>query len=184
LIGDPGQPGALNQLASSLAGTMNQIVSQGVVSAGPPAVPSPGGLFAAPDPAHPTLAASNLAVNPNMTASQLPAIDQNGVPNGVPLAIAALANSAEADLGSASYTTFYGNAAAQVGSQLNQAQSNQTMTAETLAQAQSMRQSDSGVSLDAEAINVLQFQAGYQAVAKMVSTLATLTQSLIDMIPD
>jgi flagellar hook-associated protein FlgK len=47
-----------------------------------------------------------------------------------------------------------------------------------------MRQTDSGVSLDAEAINVLQFQAGYQAVAKMVSTLQTLTQALIDMIPN
>ena len=119
-----------------------------------------------------------------MTANQLPAIDQNGVPNGVPLALGALANSAAADLGSVGYTTFYGGAAAQVGSQLNQAQSNQTMSAQTLAQAQSMRQSESGVSLDAEAINVLQFQAGYQAVAKMVNTLATLTQSLIDMIPN
>ena len=59
-----------------------------------------------------------------------------------------------------------------MGTQLNTAQSNQTLTAQTLAQAQSMRQSVSGVSLDAEAINVLQFQAGYQAVAKMVSTLA------------
>ena len=57
------------------------------------------------------------------------------------------------------------------------------MTAQTLAQAQNMRQTESGVSLDAEAINVLQFQAAYQAVAKMVTTLATLTQSLIDMIP-
>jgi flagellar hook-associated protein 1 len=95
-----------------------------------------------------------------------------------------LANSAPAELGSAGYTTFYGDAAALVGSQLNTAQSNQTMTAQTLAQAQSMRQNESGVSLDAEAINVLQFQAGYQAVAKMVTTLDTLTQSLIDMIPD
>jgi len=183
LIGDASQPGALNQLAASLAGTVNQIVSQGVVSAGPPPVPAPTGLFTAVDPTHPTQAASTMAVDPAMTASQLPAIDQNGVPNGVPLALGALANSAEADLGSASYTTFYGNAAATVGSQLSQAQSNQTMTAQTLAQAQSMRQTQSGVSLDAEAINVLQFQAGYQAVAKMVNTLANLTQSLIDMIP-
>jgi flagellar hook-associated protein 1 FlgK len=147
-------------------------------------VPAPSGLFTPLDPAHPTAAASTLAVDPAMTANQLPAIDQNGVPNGVPLALGALANSAAADLGSVGYTTFYGGAAAQVGSQLNQAQSNQTMSAQTLAQAQSMRQSESGVSLDAEAINVLQFQAGYQAVAKMVNTLATLTQSLIDMIPN
>jgi len=181
LIGDASQPGALNQLATSLAGTVNAIVSQGSVSAG--VAPSGVGLFTAPDPAHPTAAASTLTIDPAMNASQLPVIDQNGVPNGVPLALGALANSTAADLGSVSYTTFYGDTAAQVGSQLNQAQSNQTVTAQTLAQAQSMRQSESGVSLDAEAINILQFQAGYQAVAKMVNTLATLTQSLINMIP-
>jgi flagellar hook-associated protein 1 FlgK len=71
-----------------------------------------------------------------------------------------------------------------VGTQFNQAQTNQTTTAQTLAQAQSMRQTDSGVSLDAEAINVLQYQAGYQAIAKMVTTIQTLLQSVIDMIPN
>ena len=182
LIGDASQPGALNQLASGLANDVNAIVSQGSVSPG--AGPSFLGLFSTPDPTHPTAAAATMAVDPNMTASQLPPVDQNGVANGVPLALAALANSAPAELGSVGYTTFYGNAAALVGSQLNQAQSNQTMTAQTLAQAQSMRQTESGVSLDAEAINVLQFQAGYQAVAKMVSILDTITQSLIDMIPN
>jgi flagellar hook-associated protein 1 FlgK len=182
LIGDATQPGALNQLATQISGDVNAIVSQGSVSVGAAAVGV--GLFTAPNPAHPSSAAATMAVNPNMTASLLPAIDANGVANGVPLALAALANSAPAALGSTGYTSFYGNTAAVVGSQLNQAQSNQTTTAQTLAQAQSMRQTESGVSLDAEAINVLQFQAGYQAVAKMVATLQTLTQSLIDMIPN
>jgi flagellar hook-associated protein 1 FlgK len=182
LIGDASQPGALNTLASTLANQVNTIVSAGLVSAGPPPVPAPTGLFTF-NANSASAAAATLAVDPNMTASQLPPIDQNGVPNGVPLAIAALANSTADETGSLTYTTYYGSAAAAVGSQLNQAQSNQTMTAQSLAQAQSMRQTESGVSLDAEAINVLQFQAGYQAVAKMVNTLATLTQSLIDMIP-
>jgi flagellar hook-associated protein FlgK len=47
-----------------------------------------------------------------------------------------------------------------------------------------MRQTDSGVSLDAEAINVMQFQAGYEAIAKTVATVQTLIQAVIDMIPD
>ena len=182
LIGDPSQPGALNTLASTLAGAVNSIVAAGSVSAGGPA--SGLDLFTVSG-ASASAAASSMAVNPNLTASQLPAFDPaTGVPNGVPLAIAALANSTTDETGGLTYTTFYGNAAALVGSQLNQAQSNQTMTAQTLAQAQSMRQSDSGVSLDAEAINVLQFQAGYQAIAKMVTTIQTLAQSVIDMIPD
>ena len=183
LIGDASQPGALNTLASTLANAVNSIVTTGFVSQGPPPVQAPSGLFTF-NAASASSAASTLAVDPNMTASQLPAIDAAGVANGVPLDIGDLANSTQAALGSVGFTTFYGNTAAQVGSQLNTAQSNQTTTAQTLAQAQSMRQTVSGVSLDAEAANVLQFQASYQAVAKMVGTLQTLTQSLIDMIPD
>lgn len=185
LLGDATHTGALNQLASTIADQVNAVVSAGLVSPGPPAVAAPSGLFTYND-SSPTLAgaAATLAVDPNMTSSQLPAFDSTGtIANGVPLAVAALANAALPGLGGATGTGYYGNAAAAVGAQLNQAQSNQTMTAQTLAQAQNMRQNESGVSLDAEAINVLQFQAGYQAVAKMVTTLATLTQSLIDMIP-
>jgi flagellar hook-associated protein 1 FlgK len=181
LIGDSSQPGALNTLASTLSSAVNAIVSQGSVSVGGAA--GGIGLFTTPNPALPTAAASTMAVNPNMTASLLPPIDGNGVANGVALAIGALATSTADEIGGLTYTTFYGNSAAQVGTQLSQAQTNQTLTAQTLAQAQSMRQTESGVSLDAEAVNVLQFQAGYQAIAKMVATLQTLTQSLIDMIP-
>jgi len=181
LIGDATQPGALNQLAQTMAERVNQIVSQGSVSAG---VPSPGGLFLT-DPAHPSTAAADLAMDPNMTASQLPAIDASGAPNGVPLALAALAQPQQAadEIDSVSYTTFYGNTAAEVGRQLNQAQSDQSLTTQTLSQAQSMRQTEQGVSLNEEALQVLQFQQAYQATAKLVSTLATLTQSVIDMIP-
>jgi len=183
LIGDPTQPGALNTLASTFANAINGIVSQGIVSQGPPLVEAPSGLFTY-NTNSASAAASTLAVDPNMTASQLPAIDQNGVANGIPLDLSELASSAQAALGSASFTTYYGNTAAGVGSQLNTATNNQTLTAQTLAQAQSTRQSISGVSLDAEAANLMQFQEGYQAIAKAVSTLQTITQSLIDMIPD
>lgn len=182
LIGDSSQAGALNQLAESLSTAVNQIVSQGSVSPGYAATGM--NLFIAPNPDHPTAAAATMAVNSAMTASDLPPVDQNGVANGVPLAIAALANASPSGLGSTGYTAFYGNAAALVGAQLNQANSNQTLTAQTLAQAQTMRQTTSGVSLDDEATTVLQFQEGYEAVAKMVSTLQTLSQALIDMIPN
>jgi flagellar hook-associated protein 1 FlgK len=181
LIGDASQPGTLNTLASTVASAVNAIISQGSVAVG--GAPGGLGLFTTPNPAQPTSAASTMAINPNMTASLLPAIDANGVANGVPLAIGALANSTADEAGGLTYTAFYGNTAALVGSQFSQAQTNPALTAQTLAQAQSMRQTESGVSLDAEAINVLQFQAGYQAITKMVTTLETLTQSLIDMIP-
>jgi flagellar hook-associated protein 1 FlgK len=180
LIGDPSQPGALNSLASTLADAVNSIVNAGSTTAG--GAPTGIDLFTY-NANSPSAAASTLAINPNMTAAQLGAVDANGVSNGVPLDIAALANSTPAALGSLTYTTFYGNTAGQVGSALSSAQNNQTMSAQSLAQAQSMRQTDSGVSLDAQAVAVLQFQAGYQAIAKMVSTIQTLMQSLIQMMP-
>jgi len=179
LTGDAAQPGALNQLASSLAGAVNQIVSTGFVSAG---VPAATGLFLT-NAAHPDSAAATLAVDPNMSASGLPAIDANNVANGVPLDLAALASAPQSSLGNASFTGYYGNAAAEVGSQLNAASSNQTLATQSLAQAQSMRQTAEGVDLNAEAVNVMQLQDGYQAAAKLIETLSTLAQSVIDMIP-
>ena len=181
LTGDASQVGSLNQMAQSFAERVNQIIGQGSVS---PGVPAPGGLFVT-DPNHPASAAANLAVDPNMTASLLPAIDQNGASNGVPLALAALATAQQSadQINGVSYVGFYGNITGQVGSQLNQAQNNQTLTGQLVAQAETTRQNASGASLNAEAINVLQFQEGYQAIAKVVTTLDNLTQTLINMIP-
>jgi flagellar hook-associated protein 1 FlgK len=176
LTGDSTQPGALNELAQQLAGRVNEIVGAGVQGA--------PGLFVT-DPNHPNSAAADLSVDPNMTAANLPAADQNGVTNGVPLALAALASPPQdADkIDSVSYTQFYGDTAGQVGRELNQAQSDQDLATQLVAQARTLRQSESGVSLDEEAMHVLQFQQSYQAVAKLVTTLDNLSQAVINMIP-
>lgn len=185
VTGDAAQPGALNQLASQMVADVNGIVSAGYASSG---LMAGSGLFVPTDPSHPDSAAANLAVDPSMTAAGLPSVQVNAsgsIPNGVPLALAALDNSPStgSTLGGAGYTAFYGNVTAQVGSHLVQQQSNQNLAAQSLAQAQSMRQSDQGVDLNAEAVNILQLQENYQAVAKLVSTLTTLTQALIGMMP-
>jgi len=62
------------------------------------------------------------------------------------------------------------------------AQSNQTTHQELVSQAKDLRQPLSGVSLDAEAIKVLEFQRSYQAVSKMVTILDQLTQTVVNMI--
>ncbi len=176
LTGDATQPGALNDMAAQFAARVNEIVSGGV--------PGAPGLFVT-DPNNPYSAAAGLQVDPTVTAASLPAADQNGVPNGVPLALAALANpQQDADkIDSVSYTQFYGDTAAQVGRDLNQAQSDQDLAGQLVAQARTMRQTESGVSLDEEAMHVLQFQQAYQAVAKLVTTLDNLSQVVINMIP-
>ena len=45
-----------------------------------------------------------------------------------------------------------------------------------------MRQQISGVSLDEEAENMMEYQRSYQAVSKMLGTLNSLTDTLMNMV--
>ena len=51
-----------------------------------------------------------------------------------------------------------------------------------LAQAKDLRQQYSGVSLDEEAMILIQFQRAYQATSKFLTVLDQLTQSTIDLL--
>jgi len=50
-----------------------------------------------------------------------------------------------------------------------------------VAQATSLRDQVQGVSLNAQAADVMQFQQSYQAIAQVLNTLNTISQSLISM---
>ena len=67
-----------------------------------------------------------------------------------------------------------GNAAATANTQATAQQS-------MLAQAQNLRQQLSGVSLDEEAIRLVQMQRAYQAASRIVSVVDQLAQSLLDI---
>ena len=56
------------------------------------------------------------------------------------------------------------------------------MQKQLLAQARAQRSESSGVSLDEEAIRLVEYQRAYQATAKLVSVLDQLSQVTIDMI--
>ena len=104
--------------------------------------------------------------------------------NGIPLQLAGLATpqTAADEVANVSFTQFYGNLAATLGSAISGAQNDQTTRQELVTQSQDLRQQTSGVSLDAEAIKVLEFQRSYQAVSKMVTILDNLTQTVINML--
>jgi flagellar hook-associated protein 1 FlgK len=121
-----------------------------------------------------------------ITPGQLAAIDPGPpeVDNGIPLALANLATpqTAADEINGMSYTQFYGNMAAQLGTAISTAQSNQTTSQDALTQAQTLRQQSSGVDLNQEAIKVLQFQQSYDAATKMVTILDQVTQDFLDAI--
>lgn len=172
----PGYMTSLNTLAQTLADTVNNALAAGVDSTGnPPAT----NLFSYDASAG---AAYTLAVTPGMTGSQIAAaLPSAPGGNGNALALAQLGSTPEVD--GYTFTQAFGNLGQQVGTDISNAQNNQTAQQSLVTQAQAQRSAVQGVSLDAEAAKLLQFQQSYEAVSKLVSTLNSLTDALMNMMP-
>lgn len=178
-LGDAQQQGSLNQLAQGLADTVNGILESGTVSTQAGAANgAPLFTYSAADA---TDAAATLAVNPAITPGQLAPVDAAGNANGNANALAALANAPSVD--GASFTQFYGQMAANIGNENSNATENQSTETQVVSQAESFRDSVSGVSLDNEAVQVMDFQQDYQASAQVLSVLNTLAQATLAIIP-
>lgn len=70
----------------------------------------------------------------------------------------------------------------QIGSLTQTANTNATSIQQSLTALNNQQGGISGVSVDQEAANLIQYQQAYQAAAKVVSTIQTLFQATIDMI--
>jgi flagellar hook-associated protein 1 FlgK len=183
-MGDSSQTGDLNTMAKQFADRVNQQLTSGNISDGPP--PQPGVPLFTYDSTSNTNIAQSLAVNPDITPSQLAAIAPGPpeVSNGVPLALAQLANPSNAadQINGESYTAFYGGMAARVGSALSDATNQQTVQQSAVAQAQNLRQQTSGVNLDEEAATLVEFQRAYQANSQLITILNQITQDTINIL--
>jgi flagellar hook-associated protein 1 FlgK len=170
----PGYMSSLNTIAQTFADTVNTALSQGVDSNGnPPAV----NLFQynAAQGVAATLSITDISPAQIAAAS---ATAPGG--NGNALAIARLANQPEVN--GSTYTQAYGALGGQVGQDIATAQQEQTTQQNLVDQAQETRSAATGVSLDAEAAQMIQFQQAYQAAGELVATLDTMTQTLITMV--
>lgn len=183
-IGDANQPGDLNRMAKQFADRVNQLLTSGHISDGPP--PDAGVPLFTYDTTNDTAVARSLSVDPSVTTDQLATIDPGppAVSNGVPLALSQMASPVQdADrIDGVSYNEFYGRLAARVGGQLNDAINGKDVQQSLLAQAKDLRQQYSGVSLDEEAMMLIQFQRAYQASSKFIGVLDQLTQVTIDLL--
>jgi flagellar hook-associated protein 1 len=183
-IGDAYQNGSINILAQQFADTVNQALTSGNVTDGPPVV-SGTALFTY-DPTNATNVAQTIAVNPLTSAGQLAAIlpGPPEVANGTALALANFSDpqSATGEINGQSYTGFYASMAAEVGTALNSATDQQTAQTSAVAQAQSLRQQASGVNLDQEAVSLVQFQRAYDANSRFVTVIDQITGDLINMV--
>ncbi|HLI86072.1 MAG TPA: flagellar hook-associated protein FlgK [Bryobacteraceae bacterium] len=188
--GGPNQAGALNTLAQNFADTVNNLLTSGNISDGPP--PQPGiPLFTyastnADGSANPTLIASSLAVNPSIAPGQLAAISPGPpeVSNGVALAIAQLATptNSTGEIGGFSYSQYYGNIAADVGNQLQQATDGVQVQQSLVNQAQNQLQQISGVDINQQAMIAVEFQRAYEANSQLITILDQLTADTINIL--
>ena len=181
LQGDSQQAGALNLIAKKVADRVNQLLASGKDPSGNAGAP----LFTY-DASSAANTARSLAINPNITANTLAALDPGPpqVANGIALSLAGLGDSTAATdtIGGKSILDFLNGQTQIIGQQVASATSGQTVAQQSLTQAQALRTQVSGVSLNEEAINVMELQRGYQAISKMITVIDGLTDTLINMV--
>jgi len=76
---------------------------------------------------------------------------------------------------------YYSNTVFQVGSTASNTSADASAADQILRQLQDQRGSVSGVSLDEEAANMVQFQTAYQAAARVVSTVNALLSDAVNL---
>jgi len=183
LIGGGQQVGGLNTLAQGLADSVNSVLEQASTTSTPP-YQSGTALFTY-NGANPSGIAGTLAVNPAITGSQLAAADVGPPPvaNGAALTLAGLDSSNPGPVDGQGFTQYFASLASTVGNAANNANTAATAQSQLVAQAKSLQQQVSGVSLDEEAIRLVQLQSSYQAASKVVTVIDELAQTLLTMIP-
>jgi flagellar hook-associated protein 1 len=184
LIGNQSRQGSLNQLAQGLADRVNNLLTSGQSSAGPPAV-SGIPLFSY-NSSSPTNIAATLAVSSAITPSQLAAIDPGPpvVANGIADQLALLADpkTAASKVNGLSYTDFYGSIAAGIGQQAQQASNDKDTYTQLLTQAQNLRSDVSGISLNEQAAKLIELQHDYEASATLIIVVNSMADTLMNMI--
>ena len=183
LVGDGQQAGSLNQFAKAFADTVNGILESGTVSTDSGA--AKGAALFTYDDSDPTLAAGTFALNSAITGSDLAPVDASGNANGNANELASLASSTSAGgIDGLTFGDFFSQIASFVGRESSTASTNETSQESVVSQTKSLRDQASGVSLDQQAVLLLQFQKSYAATARLLSTLNNLLDTTINLIAE
>ncbi len=95
------------------------------------------------------------------------------------LALSNLSTTKSMNGGTVTLTGAYANYVNDIGNQTNQIQTSSTAQASLVTQITTAQQSVSGVNINEEAANLLQYQQLYQANSKVIQTAQTLFQTLL-----
>lgn len=164
----------LDTLAAGLATALNTANQAGFDLNG-----NAGGNLFVPPPAGVTGAAAGMAVA--ITDPSLIAASSDGSPgsNGNVNVLSAVQNQVIANGQNAS--DYYSNIVFNVGNEVSNSSAELSSAQLTLQQLQNQRGSISGVSLDEEAANLIQYQQAYEAAARVVDTVSQMLDTVINM---
>jgi flagellar hook-associated protein 1 FlgK len=167
-----GTIGALAQLADTNASDPNASLAQmksqlDTVASGVATLvnTASGTTFFSPNDGTSTVTAANISVDSSVTSASLAAL-----PSTTATAVYGTESQATNDL-----STFV----SQVGNTVGQASDSAATSASLLSNLSNERQSVSGVSLDQEMTNLITYQQGYQASARVMNTMQSVIQTLI-----
>ncbi|HET6976326.1 MAG TPA: flagellar hook-associated protein FlgK [Pyrinomonadaceae bacterium] len=172
---------ALDDLAASIADRVNELHSSGTDFNGAAGV----NFFAVPVSGPVT--AANLSVSAAIKADVKLIVASPAAP---PLTSATIAGAigallteptSQAGARTGSFSSIYGSIVADAGRGVKAADDALATQQAILAQANAQRDSVSGVSLDEEAINLLQFQKSYEAAARFLKIADDLTQTILSL---
>jgi flagellar hook-associated protein 1 len=175
-VRDQAIPAILDQLNTLAYGLTSAVNTQS--EAGFDANGNPGVAFFTPL-ASATGAASSIQVaipDPNLVAASS---DGTVGSNGNANALANLQNQNIVD--GQTPANYYGSLVFQIGNEVSQANAEQTSVGLVQQQLQNQQGSESGVSLDEEAVNLIRYQSAYEASANVVSVVNQLFYTLINM---
>lgn len=165
---------SLDSLASGLANSLNSISDAGTDLNG-----NPGGtLFSVPSTGT-AGSAANISVaitDPSQIAASL-----NGTAGDNSNVNAMLAVQNQPIVGGQSPLTAYSNLVFQIGSDVSTAQSESTSSQSMIQQLQNQIGSVSGVDINEESVNLVQYERAYQAAAQVSAVIDRLTATAINL---
>jgi len=173
--GIPGYLTQLDALANALITNVNAIHSTGYGIGNPP--PTGINFFTGTD-------ARSIALDPAVTSNiNNIASSADGSPgnNAIALQVAQLQNQTVMNSNSSTVFQFYNGVVSKLGSEIQSAQTETESQTLVLEQLQTQQNSVSGVSLDEEMTNLIKFQKGFDAAARIITTVDEMFDTILKM---
>ena len=165
---------SLDSLASNLETSINSVNQAGTDLNG-----APGGNIFVPPPAGGTGAALQMSVAITDPAKIAASLDGSAGDNSNLTAMLAVQN--QAIVNGQTPLNAYSNLVFQIGNDVSTAQSEAAGSQALIQQIQNQIGSVSGVSINEEAANLIQYQQAYQAAAQVAAVINTLTATAINL---